>query len=398
MVMLGSIGGQAQDLVLPSHEVPSPEVAAEALQREQTRTGWIKLGPFDITPRISASVYHDDNIETDPTDEIEDVVFTVAPTITAAAVDMAEGMGKSMRLSYTPLFYLYLDEGGDLNRVDHVASVDGTLQGSKAMVGFGQGFRYTTDPVVDIGTRADRMAYDTSLRSRYALSEKTSIEINGQLAIVNYDEDIYNSWWDAASVNWIGYQASPKVALGLGLTIGYTSIDNFPDQTYQQALGRVVYAVAEKVDLAVSGGGEWRQFKSGVDDALNPVWNIAAAFRPRDSTALTLSLFQQYQASAVFGNQSYVYTGVTLTARQMFAQRLALNVSGTYAMSDYEATVQGVTATRDDDLYLGRVSLDYYIRPRWTAGVFFDYQTRNSTEDAYEFDRTRFGLQTAWSY
>jgi hypothetical protein len=242
------------------------------------------------------------------------------------------------------------------------------------------------------------MAYDTSLRSRYALSEKTSIEINGQLAIVNYDEDIYNSWWDAASVNWIGYQASPKVALGLGLTIGYTSIDNFPDQTYQQALGRVVYAVAEKVDLAVSGGGEWRQFKSGVDDALNPVWNIAAAFRPRDSTALTLSLFQQYQASAVFGNQSYVYTGVTLTARQMFAQRLALNVSGTYAMSDYEATVQGVTATRDDDLYLGRVSLDYYIRPRWTAGVFFDYQTRNSTEDAYEFDRTRFGLQTAWSY
>jgi hypothetical protein len=396
--MLVCVWGQAQDLVLPTHEVPSPEVAAEVLQREQARTGWIKLGPFDITPRISASVYHDDNIETDPTDEIEDVVFTVAPTITAVASDMADGMGKSMRLSYTPLFYLYLDEGGDLNRIDHAASVGGTMQGAKAMVGFNQGFRYTTDPVVDIGTRADRMAYDTSLRSSYALSEKTTIEINGQLAVVSYDEDVYNSWWDVANVDWISYQYSPKLAFGLGLTFGYTSIDNFPDQTYQQALGRVVYAVAEKVDLAVSGGGEWRQFKSGVDDALNPVWNIAAAFRPRDSTSLTLSLFQQYQASAVFGNQSYVYTGVTLTARQMFMQRLALNLSGTYAMSDYEATVEGVQATRDDDLYLGRVSLDYYIRPRWTAGVFFDYQTRNSTEDAYEFDRTRFGLQTAWSY
>jgi hypothetical protein len=389
----------AQELVLPTHEVPSPEVAAAALQREQPRTGIVKWGPFDITPRVAASVYYDDNIETDATDEIEDLVFTLAPTISATAIDMAQGMGKSMRLSYTPLFYLYLDEGGDLNRVDHAASIDGMLQGAKAMLGFSQGFRYTTDPVIDIGTRADRMAYDTTLRSRYALSEKTSIEINGSLNLVDYADDVYNSYWDASNNDWLSYQYSPKLAFGLGLVFGYTSIDNFPDQTYQQALGRVVYAVAEKVDVAVSAGGEWRQFKGGVDDSLTPVWNVAAAFRPRDSTSLTLTLFQQYQASAAFGDQSYVYTGVTLRARQMlFMQRLALNLSGTYANSDYEATVQGVQATRSDDLFLIRASLDYYIRPRWTAGLFYDFQTRDSTVASYEFDRTRVGVQTAWSY
>ncbi|MCL4179454.1 MAG: outer membrane beta-barrel protein [Verrucomicrobia bacterium] len=395
---MGVASSGAQDLVLPTHEVPSPEVASAVLQREQARTGIVKWGPFDITPRVAASIYYDDNIETDATDEIEDLVFTLAPTISAAAIDMAEGMGKSMRLSYTPLFYLYLDEGGDLNRVDHAASIDGMLQGAKAMLGFSQRFRYTTDPVVDIGTRADRMAYDTTLRSRYPLSEKTSIEINGSLNLVDYIDDIYNSWWDLSNNDWISYQYSPKLAFGLGLVFGYTSIDNFPDQTYQQALGRVVYAVAEKVDVAVSAGGEWRQFKGGVDDSLTPVWNVTAAFRPRDSTSLTLTLFQQYQASAAFGDQSYVYTGVTLSARQMFMRRLALNLSGTYANSDYEATVQGVQSTRDDDLFLIRASLDFYIRPRWTAGVFYDFQTRNSTLASYEFDRNRVGLQTAWSY
>jgi hypothetical protein len=110
------------------------------------------------------------------------------------------------------------------------------------------------------------------------------------------------------------------------------------------------YAIAEKVSLTASAGGEWRQYKSGIDDDLNPVWSLAAAYQPRDSTTIQLSFNQRFESSSRSGGQSYIYTGVTLRARQMLMQRLALNLSGTYSNSDYEATVQNVQTIRDDDL------------------------------------------------
>jgi hypothetical protein len=186
--------------------------------------------------------------------------------------------------------------------------------------------------------------------------------------------------------------------LGMGVIIGYTGLEDQPDQTFQQLRLRAQYAIAEKVSLTASAGGEWRQYKSGIDDDLNPVWSLEAAYRPRDSTTIQLSFNQRFESSSRSGGQSYIYTGVTLRARQMLMQRLALNLSGTYSNSDYEATVQNVQTIRDDDLFLLRASLDFYIRPRWTAGLFYDYQTRDSTLPDLDFVRNRVGLQTAWTY
>ena len=149
--------------------------------------------------------------------------------------------------------------------------------------------------------------YDTALYSSYPLGEKTSLEVNGNLNITDYDEDIYTGAWDISNNNWIRYQYSPKLALATGLVFGYTAIEDNADQTYQQLLARASFAVVEKVNLTASLGGEWRQFDSGVDDSLTPVWNLAAAYRPRDSTVLTLDLYQTYHNSALEGGgQSYV--------------------------------------------------------------------------------------------
>jgi hypothetical protein len=82
----------------------------------------------------------------------------------------------------------------------------------------------------------------------------------------------------------------------------------------------------------------------------------------------------------------------------MLMQRLALNLYGNYSFSDYEGTGENVTSTRQDDLYMFRASLDYFIKPKWTAGIFYDFQTRTSTLAELEFDRNRVGLQVAWTY
>lgn len=398
-LVIGSWIGMGQEMVLPTHEVPSPDVAAEALQQDQPRLGWVKLGPFDIIPRFQSSVYYDDNIGAQDTNEQEAMVLTLAPTLEMVASDMEAGMGKRMKLSYTPGFLFFFgDDVDDRNRVNHTANVAGTLGGAKLSVGFDQRFMFTTGPVIDIGGTADRLAYTTRLTSQYLASDKTSIEVNGSYSVVDYREDIYTSTYNLANDNWLNYRYSPKLSLAMGVIIGYTGLEDQPDQTFQQLRLRAQYAIAEKVSLTASAGGEWRQYKSGIDDDLNPVWSLEAAYRPRDSTTLQLSFNQRFESSSRSGGQSYIYAGVTLRARQMLMQRLALNLSGTYSNSDYEATVEGVVADRDDDLILLRASLDFYIRPRWTAGLFYDYQTRDSTLPELDFVRNRVGLQTAWTY
>jgi hypothetical protein len=397
---LGVSAVRSQQMVLPIHEVPSPDVAAEALRGDQARIGWVKLGPFDFIPGFQSSVYYDDNVAAQEVNEEDAIVLTLAPSIDLIASDMADGMGKVLQVNYTPGFFFFFgdDDVSDRNRVNHSANISGDLAGAKLELGFDQAFRFTTGPVIDLGTSADRMLYDTRLTSRYNMSEKTSIDVNGSLRILNYNEDQFFDTLNLANDNWLNYKYSAKLSLGVGVVLGYTDIEDNADQTFQQLRARATYAIAEKVDLQASAGGEWRQFDSGLDNTLNPVWNVGAAYRPRDSTTLQLALYQRYDASSRTGGQSYINTGVTLSVRQMLMQRLALNLSGSYAISDYESTIPGGQADRNDDLYIARASLDFFLQPKWTVGVFYDYSMRESTELTVEFERNRVGLQTAWTY
>jgi hypothetical protein len=182
------------------------------------------------------------------------------------------------------------------------------------------------------------------------------------------------------------------------VVIGYTAVDNYPDQSYQQARFRGLYAVAAKVSLMASVGGEWRQYRGGVDDTLDPVWDLTVSYAPREGTSLSLATYQRYSSSSYYGDENYLSTGVVLSARQMLLQRLALNFGFTYYHADYQPAVVGVTSDRVDDVFLVRVSLDTYIQPRWTVGIFYDHETNDSTLDSFTWNRNRVGIQTAWSY
>jgi hypothetical protein len=331
--------------------------------------------------------------------EEDAIVLTLAPSIDLIASDMEDRMGKVLQVNYTPGFFFFFgDDVSDRNRVNHSANVSGQLGGAKLELGFDQSFRFTTGPVLDLGTSADRMFYDTRLTSRYNVSEKTSIDVNGSVRVLSYNEDEFSDTLNLANDNWLNYNYSAKLRLGLGLVFGYTDIEDNDYQTFQQMRARATYAIAEKVDLQASAGGEWRQFDSGIDDTLNPVWNVGAAYRPRDSTTIQLALYQRYESSSRTGGQSYLNTGVTVSLRQMLMQRLALNLGGSYSMADYESTIPGGRADRNDDIYGARVSLDFYLQPKWTVGVFYNYSMRDSTEPTVEFERNRVGLQTAWTY
>jgi opacity protein-like surface antigen len=188
------------------------------------------------------------------------------------------------------------------------------------------------------------------------------------------------------------------LTLGLGVTLGYVDVEDNPNQTFEQFLGRVIYEVAEKLSLNASFGGELRQYQGGVGDTFSPVWTVAGVYRVREGTALTLQANQQYRSSAHFGNQSYLRTGLRASVAQRVYRRVELTVSGLYYHSDYESTVSGVSSDRTDDSFLVSVGLNTQLWERWLVGVFYDYQDNQSTVPDFDYDRHRVGVRAAWTY
>jgi hypothetical protein len=387
LLLLGLEWAQAQELVMPpTPQAPSPVPAAP-------RAGIVQLGSFDVLVRAGAAVYYDDNIFLDDTNEVDDVVWSLMPGFTVAASDMTTNGGKSLTISYDPRFQIFTDHGGQ-NTINHAARVSGALAFTKLALGLNQTITAGTDPVVESGTRSDHLLSGTELSSRYAFGEKLSAEMNFGLTLSDYSEQ--TSAWDWWNRDWVNYQYSDRLNLGLGLALGYIDMKGFSDQNYEELQVRAIYQASDKVDVNATVGLDWRQYRSGVDDTLAPIWDVAAVYRPRESTSLRLGLYQRYYSSAYYGNQNYVSTGVDVGWHQTFRTRYAFDLAARYHHSDYEATEVGVAADRTDDVFAVRPQFELQINDRWRASAYYEFS--QNTSDDRPFTRNVVGLQALWAY
>jgi hypothetical protein len=389
-------------MIQPTLTLPTQEAAAQMLVTGEPRTGLFKLGMFDFFPSLAASVYYDDNINNHNTDRQEDVVWTLSPGLSAVAVDGPPGEdAKSLRLDYTPGFLWYTHHSSQ-DTVTQAGSAAGTWPFARLVLGFSEAINSSTAPVVDVGARTEQLSSTTGLTSRYRLGEKTSMEINAGLSILEYADPSYVSSWDWSNHDWLNYELDPKLSLGVGLALGYIDLKGYPDQNYEQGLARAVYAVAEKLTLNASIGANWQQFRSSVSDTLNPVWDLAATYRPADATTITVNVYQRYNTSAAIddngGTQNYLSTGGGVSFSQRLRQRWSLNAAGTYYHARYESTQAGSTASRDDDVFQVRASVDFQIRERWSASLFYAFESDQSNQANFTFNRNQVGLLTTWSF
>jgi hypothetical protein len=398
----GLAAGAFAEMELPSDVARSPNVDARLLT-EKLPSGVFNAGPFEFYPRVSGTVYYDDNINSTRSNRLKDVTWTIAPGFAATARSAGPDREKLLTLEYTPAFRFFADHD-ELNSIDHAARIAGRLKGDKLTIGFDQHFLVASQPVQDVGGRADQFIAATHLTSEWRLGYKTSLEVDAALTLSDYDQ--LNSSRDWSNSDWLNYQLSPKLSLGLGLVLGYLDVlpatnqpsGRNPDQNYEQLRVRAVSFVTEKLNMSASVGAELRQYRGGVDDTLTPVWDVAGTYRPWRDTTITLSVFQSYYNSAQLDDQNYLATGAGASIAQRLSDRFVATIGGNYRRSDYEATVAGVASGRLDDLFRGRVGLDAYITPRWSAGIYYAYERNNSNDSIFSYRKNQFGLQSSWSF
>ena len=397
----------------------------------EPRPALLHLGLLDVHARAVSSFVYDDNIslhdrprtgtqiggiQTGEAQEPlgDDFIFTFSPGIVFTKAATLEDSRTAFALDYSPSFVFFL-KNSEQNAVNHDVKMNAGYALTKLTLGLVQSFSSTEGGVVDVGDRVKQRGYNTGLTVRYELTEKTFLQLDGAYRLTDYETLTDSQEWTVTPT--ANYQITPKVTLGLGVTVGQLFVEEQTLEVRPSGLGgattnvvpktraqtyvgptlRASYKTTEKTDVSLSFGGEWRQYTDG-SDSFGPVFSLAGSYRPFDGTSFTLEGHRRQQNSAVISGANFITTGGTLGVRQRLRDNLFGTANFTYDHSDYEPTTSTVAITRRDDYFLLRCGLEAILGRSWSLGVFYQYREDISSDENYSFNNNQVGVQAAWGY
>jgi hypothetical protein len=349
-----------------------------------------------VRPTLTVRISADDNIFISHNNRESDVYFTFVPGIAlgwgefrsellgVAATEYEHrfelpetDLGLEKRnyffARYTPNVIIFTDHGAE-NSVDQDALVDTQWQFSKLTLGLKSRFQTLSGGDIDVGTRIDRTLFTVDATSRYDISDKTSAEVNFGFSNRDYQGALDSH--EFTNQDWLNYLILPKINLGIGMNLGYLSVQSSPNQTFEQGLLRASYQASAKLALNAQTGVEFRQIESSLGrDSTNSVFGMGGNYTPFDGTDIMVDAYRRTESSATAVGENITYTGINARIRQRVLQKYYLMLTGGYSNAIYEETLFSADFQREDNTISLRPSL------------LFDLTRRSSMELAYEFRR-----------
>ena len=372
-----------------------PTVVPVEMLEPKVATHGLRLGVFDLHAQLTGGVTYEDNIGYSRTNRLADFIGIIMPQV-SAVMDRRDGEnGTLLSLTYQPTVLLFTDHT-DNDTIDQNVKALFQWSGPKLALGLSQAFGQTFGGVVEVGARVRQRIYNTELTSKYAVSEKTSIELNPRLTV--FDNNHYIGGRDWGLDAFVNHELGAKLTGSLGGSVGYLDIVNYPGQRYERLLARLQYAAAAKVDLTVSAGSEWRHYNGGRPDDVKPVFGLGGVYRPFDGTTLSLEGHRREDPSILTAGLNYVTTGFMVEIRQQICERYFVGLAGGYDNRTYRAASVTAITSREDNYGLVRVVVGAQWIERWKVSVFYQYQTNGSTDGPHDFYDNQVGLQSSWGF
>jgi hypothetical protein len=298
-----------------------------------------------------------------------------------------------MAIDYTPTFQFFKDTAGQ-DVVNHDVKFKAEKTFTRLTVGIGQSFTRVTDADlgfnISSGKREEQSNYNTDLTTKYDLSDKTSLEVNGRFKVQDYANPLLISSKEFVNDNWFNYKYSEKVTTSVGFKFGYVDLDQgLPNQTYEQGLVRVTYDAFAKLYFRASAGFEVRQIGGGASDRVLPVFSLGATYKPRQGTEIALDGWRQESYAVQSKGQNLTSTGFSAQVRQELGRKFLVYAGGGVSNSSYHPV------DREDDQYFLRYGLDFKPSDRFTIGVYHNYRENNSSGASGSYRENQFGIQAS---
>jgi hypothetical protein len=414
-----STPARGQDYRIPQDVLPPEKASQETLDQSVSRAS-LRFEGLDLFPHAAVTARYDDNVLISHTNAIRDVQWTLSPGLTVTAGDIAtyypgavsleqlrelayysltEDSSRPERylgLDYTPGFNLFT-ENPQLDYIDQVQGLSVGYAFSRLALGLDEDFTRMDVKDNEVGDLVTTLRFDTRLRSRYELSDRSSLEVNARYDWISYENQAYQGYQEVRNEDWFNRLVGARLEVAIGGAFGFVYPQGSPDQTYQQGLARGVYRLTGKLEISASVGVELREYESGQSATLDPVLSISAAYRPRDPTTLTLEAHRRQEPSYA-GGYNYQTIGFNAGARQQLSGELSASLTGGYEYAEYLRTTSGPSDNRVDNFFWVRASLDYEFSRHLKASLFYTFRQDVSTIENYSYTDNIVGAQVTWRY
>jgi Putative beta-barrel porin 2 len=234
--------------------------------------------------------------------------------------------------------------------------------------------------------------FNTRLRADYQLTGKVFLQ--GEFDSWTYFYPDHISSYAISGGLYVYYNWLPKVSVGIGGTVGYEWVDDpTANQPFEQINVRLNYEATAKLGLYASAGVEFRQFDGDRGTYTTPVFEIGASYHPFSGSTLTLAAGRRIYSSGYLPGQDFGSTYVVGRFQQRLFRRVYLGLAAGYENSDYFATTDSVSATRNDDYWFIEPSVDVLITRWLSAGVYYLHREDSSNIDFSSFYDNQVGVR-----
>ena len=370
----------------PVAPADSPLFGTEAMT--QFTSDSLNMGKWGFHPHFGLSTVNDSNVFIQSTNQESGFITTVAVGATLLVGNAESPL--SLTVDYTVAAVLFLEQSS-LNTINQNASLGLRWTLPKLTLTLRGAVSAGTGTSVDIGNRVTLDGFTFGLGASYELTAKTFLTADLTENLSSYAGGI------GSSVTWLNgyfnYQFRPKLTIGLGGGIGYTSVQDAGDQISEQISLRANYAATAKLSINGNLGVQRIEYSGGMHSSPIPVFGLGATWNAREGTQISLNASRSVTNSAGLAGQNFVTTGANLNVSQRFTDRCNLTLDAGIQNLEYQAVQQNVSASRVDNYFYLRPGFSVRFTSHCSVSIYYEYSQDDSTDSAYGFQRDRLGLQ-----
>lgn len=404
----GDVGG----IGVPNYYAPKAETSEDEMAR------------FPILFSLDFQTIYDDNIYISHSDRKADVIYRTTPKMVfettrlekwerrhteskrsttkvgedsaLSTADEQETQPENyLRASYAATWQKY-NKYYTNDSLDHNAEVLYRHTSEKSLFEASQTFMTYNGPNVDVQGTLQQTTYGTRLFGSYALTGKTSIELEAVETMNRYDVGFNNN--ETAISPYINYEIAPKVTLGVGTIVDLLYIARGIDQTAIQPNLRLIYKYSEKLSFTSRFGLEVREFHGYDYERTSPMFAIGGLWTPFDHSTVKVDAYRRTLPAIGSANQDYDATGFSVLLKQEFLQKFYASLRGTYEYSTYFNAFDGTDSGRSQDYYTIRPTIGYTPNDMFTFNVYYQFSQNIASQDFNKFIDNQIGFQGSFSY
>jgi hypothetical protein len=387
--------------------------SAKCLGVEASQLLYFSKGPVSLRPQFGVTETFDDNVFYSNANKQSDFITVISPGF---KLQLGEEGFNFISLSYN-LDRLQFIEHPDLNSTqhrvglkEHIERARFSLDGSDSINTFSG---TVGGGISSQGETIDRTSFIDQHRLDYAISDKTSVYIQGYHSTYLYGGSL--PLYDQRTVIGTGgfeYKALSRTSFFGEVYYGQTSsfekggLPTTPDARFVGGFIGARGKFTEKLSGMAKGGFESREFSDNTGGRQFPVVEMSLTEQFTENMSLSAVYARRAQVSAQFSRASYTSDSIRLSWLQQIGSdgRFHFSVRGAYSRFEYDPNLAFSSATprvavsRLDDVINGGLDFIYDFKIWLHGNLSYDYERLRSDLTTrvfpldYDLNRVTLGL------